>query len=179
MDNKQTRCPQCTTVYQVTALHLSVAQGMVCCPKCNINFNAIAHLQPTSIHHLSPSPQHDFSSITIKNLTTTQHAYLLTIFDQRIDHSNINLLTYLNNLNYFNIEPITTFPNLNLSEHHIPIDTNSKSIAKSWLYYLFLAMVSLILLLLIALLIVWLSPRLLLDHPLLHQITHLFKSNFS
>ena len=151
MDNKQTRCPQCTTVYQVTALHLSVAQGMVCCPKCNINFNAIAHLQPTSIHHLSPSPQHDFSSITIKNITTTQQVYLLTIFDQKIDNSNINLLTYLNNLNYFNTEPITAFPNLNLSEHPISLDSSSTSKSrKTWLYYVCIAMIGLILIVLTA-----------------------------
>lgn len=41
MNEKQTRCPKCLTVYKVSLTQLTVAQGMVCCPKCNLNFGAV------------------------------------------------------------------------------------------------------------------------------------------
>ncbi|KKZ49526.1 hypothetical protein UO01_06510, partial [Acinetobacter baumannii] len=44
MNEKQTRCPKCLTVYKVSLTQLTVAQGMVCCPKCNLSFNALTNL---------------------------------------------------------------------------------------------------------------------------------------
>ena len=44
MTQKQTRCPNCQTVYKVSVTQLTISQGMVCCPKCSAEFNALVHL---------------------------------------------------------------------------------------------------------------------------------------
>ena len=44
MSDKQTSCPKCLTIYKVSVAQLTVAQGMVCCPKCSMTFNALSHL---------------------------------------------------------------------------------------------------------------------------------------
>lgn len=44
MTDKQTICPNCKTTYKVSVPQLTVAQGMVSCPKCNTDFNALLNL---------------------------------------------------------------------------------------------------------------------------------------
>lgn len=101
MNEKQTRCPKCLTVYKVSLTQLTVAQGMVCCPKCNLNFNALTNLvnveQPETVN--SSALAH--GSMQTRYMT---HSHVLDIFDQKVENSNIDLLTYLNNLNYFHNE---------------------------------------------------------------------------
>ena len=118
MAEKQTRCPTCASIYKVSVAQLTVAQGMVCCPKCSENFNALLYLLTVStqqesktFHSLENSPP------TQEELITTSHqieTHLLDIFDRKIENSNIDLRTYLNNLNYFNNDPISLViePNL-------------------------------------------------------------------
>jgi len=109
MSDKQTRCPKCTTIYKVTLTQLTIAQGMVCCPKCSINFNALTHL-------VQPAVSSETRGSAIKKSTLPTHigerkkigsessANILDIFERKIENSNIDLLTYLNNLNYFHNE---------------------------------------------------------------------------
>ncbi len=47
MPEKHTLCPECKTIYKVSVTQLTVAQGMVCCPRCDTTFNALLHLIST------------------------------------------------------------------------------------------------------------------------------------
>lgn len=89
MSDKQTRCPKCTTIYKVTLTQLTIAQGMVCCPKCSINFNALTHL-------VQPAVSSETRGSAIKKSTLPTHigerkkigsepsANILDIFERKI-----------------------------------------------------------------------------------------------
>ena len=173
MSEKQTRCPKCTTVYKVTPSQLSVAQGMVCCPKCVINFNALTNLLETeTIEPIQPTNNRAlFSSVEPNSTFAEKHTQILSIFDQKIENSNIDLLTYLNNLNYFNTEPVTALPNLNLSEENfivLPEPTNEKQ--HGWLYYTLWGLGNISLILIFAFQILWFNPKLMHDSPVLNRM---------
>lgn len=134
MSNKQTICPSCATTYRVSVAQLTISQGMVCCPKCANTFNALSHLvdvqndtvQMFNQNEKKPTPISaepiDVVQINLEadqaviEADTYSHS-LLTIFDQKVENSNIDLRTYLNNLNYFSTDPIGNFPALNWSEN--------------------------------------------------------------
>lgn len=117
MSDQQTQCPQCSAIYKVTVAQLTVAQGMVCCPKCSHSFNALLHLVQIQVKHLPPQLkiQEDvnLSTNNLQNIESSSN--LLSIFSRKVEHSNIDLETYLNNLNYFNTEPLKIIPMLNLA----------------------------------------------------------------
>ena len=110
MSEKQTYCPNCLTKYKVTVAQLTVAKGMVCCAKCSTNFNALIHLVAQKAE-LAKSESNAVMSITAdyaqnndsyENIFTDQEPpakHLLDIFDRKVENSNIDLKTYLNNLN--------------------------------------------------------------------------------
>ena len=173
MSEKQTRCPKCSTAYKVTLSQLSVAQGMVCCPKCVINFNALTNLLETeTIEPIQPTNNRAlFSSVEPNSTFAEKHTQILSIFDQKIENSNIDLLTYLNNLNYFNTEPVTALPNLNLSEENfivLPEPTNEKQ--HGWLYYTLWGLGNISLILIFAFQILWFNPKLMHDSPVLNRM---------
>ncbi|MFX6821879.1 MJ0042-type zinc finger domain-containing protein, partial [Acinetobacter baumannii] len=68
MNEKQTRCPKCLTVYKVSLTQLTVAQGMVCCPKCNLNFNALTNLVGTVAKLAMRQPFVLFKGLTFQKL---------------------------------------------------------------------------------------------------------------
>ena len=106
MSDKRTHCPTCSTTYKVTVAQLTVAQGMVCCPKCTTSFNALSHLVTETRNSVTASMSHaqssssEFSKTDAQNRpgvyhTDQQHRHsLLQIFDQKVEHSNIDLETY-------------------------------------------------------------------------------------
>ncbi|OTG82670.1 hypothetical protein B9T33_04265 [Acinetobacter sp. ANC 5054] len=131
MSDKLTNCPTCSSTYKVTVPQLTVAQGMVCCPKCSTSFNALSHLvvekalsfstpntqdaekkQPATIHVNEFNIQQPISNSDTEEATHP----LLKLFDQKVENSNIDLRTYLNNLNYFSTEPIGNLPAVNWAE---------------------------------------------------------------
>ena len=171
MSEKQTRCPKCSTVYKVTLSQLSVAQGMVCCPKCVINFNALTNLLETD-SDATPTPVNRslFSSIQPDSSFAEKQMQILRIFDQKIENSNIDLLTYLNNLNYFNTEPVTALPNLNLSEDAVLIDQENSDKQHGWLYYTLWGIGNIALILVFAFQILWFNPKLMHESPALNQM---------
>lgn len=133
MSNKQTFCPTCSTTYKVTVAQLTVAQGMVCCPKCSTSFNALSYLvaarttnasiatgSSTIISNSSTTPQINIANFNFEDqppqAQSEQPRTLLDIFEDKVENSNIDLKTYLNNLNYFSTEPIGNFPALNWSD---------------------------------------------------------------
>ncbi len=167
MNEKQTRCPKCLTVYKVSLTQLTVAQGMVCCPKCNLNFNALTNLVNVELPEATNSSVLADGSIQTRYMT---HSHVLDIFDQKVENSNIDLLTYLNNLNYFHNEPINALPNLNLAEQATsPEQDNGKK--HSWLYYTLWSSANLILILVFTFQILWFNPKLMQQSP---AISHAF-----
>ncbi len=171
MSEKQTRCPKCSTVYKVTLSQLSVAQGMVCCPKCVINFNALTNLLNTDNDTIAaPVNRSLFSSIQPDSSFAEKQMQILKIFDQKIENSNIDLLTYLNNLNYFNTEPVTALPNLNLSEDALLIDQENNEKQHGWLYYTLWGVGNIALILVFAFQILWFNPKLMHESPALNKM---------
>jgi len=94
----------------------------------------------------------------------------LSIFDQKIENSNIDLLTYLNNLNYFNTEPVTALPNLNLSEDALLIEHEPNTKQHGWLYYSLWGIGNIVLILVFAFQILWFNPKLMHESPALNRI---------
>ncbi|AYO53946.1 MULTISPECIES: zinc-ribbon and DUF3426 domain-containing protein [Acinetobacter] len=171
MAEKQTICPNCASIYKVSVTQLTVAQGMVCCPKCSHDFNALLHLQKTppidtNIDHTITyfeEPQDFF----FKNKEAEFTIY--DIFKRKVENSNIDLKTYLNNLNYFNNEPINVIPSLNLAQGiHKPKQDSSSS--KSVLYYAVWSLINLALFSVLLFQIVWFNPKLTDQYPIVNSI---------
>ncbi|WP_326518288.1 DUF3426 domain-containing protein [Acinetobacter sp. CAAS 2-6] len=168
MSDKQTRCPKCSTVYNVTLTQLTAAQGMVCCPKCSQNFNALTHLV-----------QHDTAEILASNTpvaaalagfnTNPSQSRLLDIFNRKIENSNIDLQTYLNNLNYFTSEPLSTFSGLNLSNTERVI-SHEQDKPRGWGYYVLWGSVNIVLLFVLMFQVLWFNPKLLNNSPMLSSL---------
>ncbi|TCB62059.1 DUF3426 domain-containing protein [Acinetobacter terrae] len=170
MSEKQTYCPNCFTKYKVSVAQLTVARGMVCCAKCSTNFNALTHLvvekdQSSSTTSTSSSnfddknPQSNETSAETLMAGQPPKQHLLDIFDRKVENSNIDLKTYLNNLNYFSTDPIGTYPALNWSEKSE--QENKKS---SWNYVLW-SVVNLCLISLLIFQFFWFNPKILNNSP--------------
>lgn len=173
MSEKQTCCPNCSSIYKVTVTQLTVAQGMVCCPKCMAEFNALLHLiQPktfsTDTSLLIGAMLQQANPVLVTQDQNEQH--LLDIFDRKTANSNINLRTYLNNLNALhNNEPIANVPALNLSAHQsISSDPDIKR--KSAEYYILWSLVNLSLVFVLLFQVLWFNPNLLQRSPILNSI---------
>lgn len=172
MNKKQTQCPECTTIYKVSVEQLTIAQGMVCCPKCFSSFNALLHLveisaqqETVSNAHASlvqPEVQQPASQPSVVRRYSQHH--LLDIFDRKIEHSNIDLYTYLNNLNYFSSEPIHQFPALKLSEKE-RCSTPKPGLG----YYVMWSAINLSLMGFLAFQILWFNPKIVAHYPALKQ----------
>lgn len=170
MSEKQTYCPNCFTKYKVSVAQLTVARGMVCCAKCSTNFNALTHLvvekEQSSSTTSTPSSNLDnkkpqSNETSAETFMSDQHPeqHLLDIFDRKVENSNIDLKTYLNNLNYFSTEPIGTYPALNWSEKLEQEDKKS-----SWNYVLW-GVVNLCLISLLIFQFFWFNPKILNNSP--------------
>lgn len=175
MTDKHTKCPNCRTVYKVSVTQLTVAQGMVCCAKCSSNFNALfnlvkipnqvkadTQLSATSINsrdHVNAFPSNMFNEKDV-----------LAIFDRKIENSNIDLRTYLNNLNMFYNEPIASFPSLNLSAGQKNISKDGTPYKRKASYYIIWICVNLTLLFIFLFQLLWFNPALLEKSPILHRI---------
>ncbi|WP_180069673.1 DUF3426 domain-containing protein [Acinetobacter sp. YH12112] len=171
MSEKQTKCPECLTTYKVSVAQLTVAQGMVCCPKCASTFNALSHLvQP------KPAPtQLEYNGFTGGQVSSpvladhglafddTHETHLLDIFDRKVEHSNIDLKTYLNNLNYFSTEPIASIPSMNLSENELQQERKKHGAG----YYTLWGIVNFSLVGLLIFQILWFNPKFMNNSPAL------------
>ncbi|OAL79676.1 hypothetical protein AY606_03210 [Acinetobacter sp. SFB] len=169
MSEKQTYCPNCFTKYKVSVAQLTVARGMVCCAKCSTNFNALTHLvveadqpsttstSPANLDNKNPQSH----VINAETFMANQHPeqYLLDIFDRKVENSNIDLKTYLNNLNYFSTDPIGTYPALNWSEK---LEQENKK--SPWNYVLW-SVVNLCLIGLLIFQFFWFNPKILNNSP--------------
>lgn len=169
MSDKQTKCPECQTVYKVSVAQLTVAQGMVCCPKCDNTFNALSHLVfafPQNKNSVT-SQLHHIQNRSFMQATTelAQPQHILDIFQRKVEHSNIDLKTYLNNLNYFSTEPIGNIPAMNLSA---PDLESEKKHGNG--YYLLWAIINLLLIGLLIFQILWFNPKFLNSSPALNSV---------
>ena len=178
MSNKQTFCPTCATTYKVTVAQLTMAQGMVCCPKCSTSFNALSYLvaakalmpeAAAALELRDPNIQYEPQAIDISKLNlqnelqsaAEQPRKLLDLFEDKVENSNIDLKTYLNNLNYFSTEPIGNFPALNWSEK---TDTESK---RGVLYYAMWSIINIALISTLLFQFFWFNPQYLKNSPVM------------
>ena len=178
MSNKQTFCPTCATTYKVTVAQLTMAQGMVCCPKCSTSFNALSYLVAAKAlmpeaaaalelrdSNIQFEPQAiDISKLNFQNelqSAAEQPRKLLDLFEDKVENSNIDLKTYLNNLNYFSTEPIGNFPALNWSEN---ADTESK---RGVLYYAMWSIINIALISTLLFQFFWFNPQYLKNSPVM------------
>lgn len=168
MTQKQTRCPNCQTVYKVSVTQLTISQGMVCCPKCTAEFNALVHLVKIEKDEteLMLGSEHSPYSQTLDFTEFESETNILDIFERKIEGSNINLRTYLNNLNTFTKDPITNYPSLNLSSQHNIASKDTR--ARSKLYYAIWTNANVILALLLIFQILWFNPNFLDRHPFIN-----------
>ncbi len=169
MSDKQTKCPKCQSVYKVTVAQLTVAQGMVCCPKCDNTFNALSHLvfaypqnKNSVTSQLNHIQNHSFVQATAE-LAQTQH--ILDIFQRKAEHSNIDLKTYLNNLNYFSTEPIGNIPAMNLSAPDLESEKKQGNG-----YYLLWGSINFLLIGLLIFQILLFNPKFLNNSPALNSV---------
>lgn len=155
MSEKQTRCPNCLTIYRVSVTQLTVAQGMVCCPKCSAEFNALLYLYQSQVieEEEYPSEALFFEQPALKIKAKEQHVF--EIFDRKIEKSNINLRTYLNNINTLNNEPIAHYPSLNLALSQYSPEYRTKGI----LYYVVWSIVNLMLAFVLLMQVLWFNPE--------------------
>lgn len=83
---KQTRCPYCSTVYNVSINQLTVSKGWVRCADCRLVFNAVEHVY-TKSH-------------SVFNNTSEQQKYhnedIRAFFHKKTESAQMNLLEYLN-----------------------------------------------------------------------------------
>lgn len=166
MSEKQTRCPNCSTIYRVSVTQLTVAQGMVCCPKCFAEFNALLYLyQPQVLEEEKyPTEPLFFDEPILKIKAEEQHIF--EIFDRKIENSNINLRTYLNNINTYNNDPITHYPSLNLSFSQYTKENNNKGM----LYYVVWSIINLILAFILFVQVLWFNSDILSRSPALNSV---------
>lgn len=165
MSDKRTYCPDCLTTYKVSVAQLTIAQGMVCCPKCTTSFNALSHLVTEPKHSvtqmesnlqaepLTPIQDQDLETPHSTIRTSADINILLNIFNQKVENSNIDLKTYLNNLNYFSTEPISILPAVNWEAQQ------EQHIKHGWSYYLGWSVLSLCLIGTLSFQFFWFNPQ--------------------
>lgn len=162
MNTKQTRCPNCLSLYKVTVPQLTVAQGMVCCPKCAENFNALLHLQQSNLNlpeDQVPRQHEQRSFFTRSKSTANDNALGLDILSRTVDQSNLDLHHYLNNLNYYHRNNVYYYPAPSLSQSREMAFQRKKR--PQFAYYLMWGAINLSLFLLFVFQILWFNPQLL------------------
>lgn len=84
---KQTRCPYCSTVYNVSINQLTVSKGWVRCADCRLVFNAVEHLYIKShfVFNNNASEQQRYHNEDIR-----------AFFHKKAESAQMNLLEYLN-----------------------------------------------------------------------------------
>lgn len=87
MEHIKTTCPTCQTKYLVSMMHLSVAQGKVCCSHCRSTFNAYHHMMRGHLNE---------EELSQSNFLNIAKYSALEVFHTRNASSSINLLTHLN-----------------------------------------------------------------------------------
>lgn len=130
MQSIQTICPKCQKHYFVSAIHLNIARGNVCCSQCHTEFNAYQYIYQKQEPLTQPIPKNTVEGC--KN----------DIFKLKADQSSIDLQTYLNNHHYFKTTLQLSTPTA--------IKTKKKTIDLFWLKFL-LSVISLLLCCLISL----------------------------
>lgn len=170
MSEKHTRCPRCETIYKVSQKQLTLSQGMVCCAKCDLTFNAITHLQAADTSYIEKTT--DIATPPLNLIHPNLHSDVHKIFSQKIENSNLDLLTYLNNLKYFQNKEELSFPVPLLSneqDYAQSPNSNQKS-PTSWKYYLIWCGINILLFVVLLLQVIWFNPQLIQSHYTLRTV---------
>lgn len=88
---KHTRCPYCSNIYQVSIDHLTISKGWVRCVECRYVFNAVENL-----YYATPLKNQQVNYLQQSYPADDIHQF----FHQKIEQSNIDLLDYLDGLDY-------------------------------------------------------------------------------
>src|SRR5699024_8696213 len=130
--------------------------------------NALTHLVVEKEQSSSTPPSNldnknsQSSEMTAETFMADQQPeqHLLDIFDRKVENSNIDLKTYLNNLNYFSTDSIGTYPALNWSEK-----SEQEKKQRSTLSYVLWGAVNLCLVSLLIFQFFWFNPKILNNSP--------------
>ncbi len=165
MNPKYTSCPTCHRIYAISVTQLTIAQGLVNCPHCGDNFNALSHFVELYLSEATTSqPQLEQSTdaMASPDLTVNQ----LHIFNTKVKQSHLNLRAYLNNLslnNHINEVDWNT-----LHQHDLML---SKPVQKSdWGYYALWGVINVVLVLLLLIQLSWFNPKMMQESSLLRFI---------
>ena len=176
MSDKQTRCPNCLTLYKVSVMQLTIAEGMVCCPKCSTEFNALLNLVQTSTDPdqntsaTTTDAPVSFNQVATSDLSQFNigHETITEFFNRKIQNSNIDLRTYLNTLKFVEDSTVNVFPSLHLATHHH--HQPHQHIQKTRLYYVMWTLINIALVSILSFQILWFNPNLLDRYPILNSI---------
>ena len=83
-----TRCPQCQTIYRITAAQLRSGKGEAFCERCQILFNTLADLSPTPT-----KPASDLARPTGSSLKPPSLGSLEAISQARFEQEQLEELT--------------------------------------------------------------------------------------
>lgn len=156
MKTQYTQCSSCAVIYKVTVTQLTISNGMVNCPNCHCNFNALN----TVVSATLKIQQHQASLVKINSPqhctepTNTLQPAQLSIFNHSVSNSNLSLRSYLNHLSANSKQSFEQFdleqPTLKLSQldQHFPK-----------LNYLFWALLNVVLILLLLLQVAWFNAE--------------------
>lgn len=170
MPEKHTLCPECKTIYKVSVTQLTVAQGMVCCPRCDTTFNALLHLISTEQLPVQTEAEVQITEVDTHSIAKLRplETTVLDIFDSKTENSNIDLRNYLNSVNQFNHDQVNNIPSMHLSTITRASDRNKGK--GSTLHYISWGIINTSLILILAFQILWFNPSLLDRSPVLNMI---------
>ena len=162
MSDIQIQCPQCKTRYLVSPIQLSLSQGHVCCTACLFEFNAYQTLQVKEMDVPHPSLSVLDHEESLPDPTQDiPHNAALEIFDRKIEASNIDLRTYLNNSQYFYLDR-TPLPEFLPESSLTAIQASSKPILQGsnrWISLILIILNTALLLLIISQILIYNDPN--------------------
>lgn len=129
MQSIKTACPHCQKRYTVSVLKLRVAQGHVTCATCHHVFNAYRQMLSSNIKtHIAieTAPPTRLTHPVLSNHEALQ------IFETKTKSSNIDLQTYLNTIQTFQLNTIK--PSNGPLPHLLFKDTDKSNAQLYWIF---------------------------------------------
>lgn len=164
MNPKYTQCPSCKTIYTVGVTQLTIAHGMVNCPRCETDFSALSHL--VELGTAKNWTAHNNFSLDNEHLADQPTQRELAIFTAKVEQSNLNLRSYLNSLGVHN--PLNAAQSDTLQVPELMLSKDQKH--SHWRYYVLWGAVNIVLMLLLLLQIAWFNPNILHESAVLMRL---------
>ena len=199
MSPQYTRCPSCRSIYAVSVTQLTIAHGMVNCPRCETDFNALSHL--VSLSQVAATIDTDTdaknqshgtheqavvtTNVTVEDGMTPQapenieqNLSNLAPVVSRVTEQELSIFSAkvaqsnLNLRSYLNSLGIHKFDNLVLDAPAVPFETHFHDALphNHWRYYVLWGTVNLLLLILLIFQIAWFNPQAIHDSFILSHL---------